>query len=241
MGAPLGPQPMTFNRNGWRFSVIALASLVGCGQDPSFAPQSNTTKIGVAASQVDTQVLNVSPVIEYNVLNHPSPSTLQALVSALVGSGFSTERTAKVLHDWISLHVLYNTNSWNAGYYPSTDPYQVLATGLAECCGYTTLFYTMAQMAGLQVSGVTGAVANDHIWNAVMDNGQWMMIDVTWDSGASPGGYSYSTSYFYLTADQISTAIDHAYGSGGVFTYNQTFDSEAGGYCTFSAAGKPHE
>ncbi len=176
---------------------------------------------------MEPNVLNLPLRIQYNVITNLHPATLQALVDSLIGSETSTKKKAKIIHDWIASNVLYPIDYVNTNTYPSTDPYQVLATGRGECCGYTTLFYTMGKMAGLRVAGVTGAPKNDHIWNAVYDNNQWNEIDVTWDSGFVSGNtptYIYATTYFYIPAAKLSTVVDHAYQANGTYNFDETLD-----------------
>lgn len=202
--------------------------LFGCGKEHTLAPQTPSQKFGSLSSQVDSRVLNLPLDIQYNVITNPNPANLKALVTALVGTGLPPMKIAKILHDWIVSNVLYPVDYINTQIYPTTDPYQVLASGRGECCGYTSLFYTMAKMAGLRVAGVTGAPANLHIWNAVYDNNQWNQVDVTWDAGFVTGNspqYIYSTTYFYISAAQMATVNEHApFQSNGSYNYDETLN-----------------
>lgn len=70
----------------------------------------------------------------------------------------------------------------------------VLANRVAVCDGYSRLFKTLCNYAGLQAEVITGygktephkihqRFRNNHSWNAVMIDSVWQLLDVTWASG----------------------------------------------------------
>ncbi|NMH26854.1 transglutaminase domain-containing protein [Flavobacterium silvaticum] len=73
---------------------------------------------------------------------------------------------------------------------------KTLRTGKGVCRGYAALFDVVAYLTGLEATTIPGTsktspahigkmpVSSDHIWNAVLINGNWEMLDVTWASGA---------------------------------------------------------
>ncbi|WP_062528940.1 DUF2510 domain-containing protein [Demequina rhizosphaerae] len=68
----------------------------------------------------------------------------------------------------------------------SQEAYGLLVEGTAVCNGYAQAFLAMAEAAGLdavQVTGsdLAGATGGDHAWNKVLVDGEWLLVDVTWD------------------------------------------------------------
>lgn len=174
-------------------------------------------------SSIDDQVKNIPPHLEHNLRSYPTAENLRALVNFLVNSSFSTERNAKILHDWVTINIFYDMDDYIQNIYSPNHYIQVLNRRLAECQGYTALFFKMAQLAGLRVATVQGAAANKHIWNAIFDNNQWMHVDTTWDAGSFSGGTLlpyYNTTYFYLTETEMSTVQTHLM-DGGAYDYSE--------------------
>ncbi|MDN4476238.1 transglutaminase domain-containing protein [Demequina sp. SYSU T00192] len=68
----------------------------------------------------------------------------------------------------------------------SQEAYGLLVEGTAVCNGYAQAFLAMAEAAGLEAVQVTGsdlagATGGDHAWNKVLVDGEWLLVDVTWD------------------------------------------------------------
>ncbi|WP_062297016.1 transglutaminase domain-containing protein [Demequina maris] len=68
----------------------------------------------------------------------------------------------------------------------SQEAYGLLVEGTAVCNGYAQAFLAMAEAAGLDAVQVTGSdlagtTGGDHAWNKVLVDGEWLLVDVTWD------------------------------------------------------------
>jgi len=68
----------------------------------------------------------------------------------------------------------------------SQQAYGILVDGTAVCTGYAMTFQLLAQASGLQsvvVTGVatSGVTTGGHAWNRVLVDGQWLVVDTTWD------------------------------------------------------------
>ena len=208
------------------FLIIPLLSIAiaSCGRVDSLSPKGTSTIVGYAG--IDDQVKNLPANVSYNVRYYPNEQTLKALVVALIGPGFSTQRNSKILHDWISTNIMYDIYAFNNGITPAPFALDVLSRREAVCQGYAGLFYKMATLAGLTVSAVTGADSNNHIWNAVQDGGVWKHIDSTWDAGFQNAdltwSQSYRTTYFYQSETDMSSVTEHAM-NGSAYKYDQAF------------------
>lgn len=85
----------------------------------------------------------------------------------------------------------------------SQEAYGILVDGTAVCTGYARAFQLLAQASGLQSVVVTG-IANGgittggHAWNRVWVDGQWLVVDTTWDDAddANPG-----TDYLLISSE----------------------------------------
>ena len=103
-------------------------------------------------------------------------------------------QTAKYIHDWLCAKNVYTNDE-------TTDEDDTaigaILNGEANCDGYTDAFYLIGSLAGLNVryqhgdsyeKGLTLSLTPiTHIWNLLEIDGEWRMVDVTWDDeGDSP-------------------------------------------------------
>lgn len=56
--------------------------------------------------------------------------------------------------------------------------YDVLFGHIAICCGYSDTFKAICDYIGLKCDCVSN---DDHEWNRVWVNGEWLYLDITWD------------------------------------------------------------
>ncbi|MCQ2521233.1 MAG: hypothetical protein MJ105_02545 [Lachnospiraceae bacterium] len=70
--------------------------------------------------------------------------------------------------------------------YSNYSPYSCVALGKTVCQGYAMAFMKLAEACGLKVMYLA---SNDHAYNAVYLNGNWYMVDVTWDDGVGSKRY----------------------------------------------------
>jgi len=127
----------------------------------------------------------------------------------------------KAIHDYIADRVRYDAATMRAKsrkYRKSQDPKTVFETGLAVCDGYSQLFNAMYRSIGGQAEYIGGesrdaegnVSGSGHAWNAVVVDGFWFLIDVTWDAGHLEGDSfvkAYSTDYL-LTPPKLF-AVTH--------------------------------
>ena len=91
----------------------------------------------------------------------------------------------------------------------------VLTRRLAVCDGYSRLFKTLCDYAGLKSEIITGFARSgferganrfksNHKWNAVMIDSAWHLLDVTWATGYSTSGaddfIKQFNEYYFLTS-----------------------------------------
>jgi hypothetical protein len=115
----------------------------------------------------------------------------------------------KALHDYVADRIAYDAPNYFAGNYPPQDAETVFQRRVAVCAGYAKLLEALGQAIGEEIVYVTGDSRNStsdlegqsHAWNAAKINGQWYLIDPTWDSGsvdrASGFKKGYKTDYLF--------------------------------------------
>lgn len=142
----------------------------------------------------------------------------EAVAVSLAGSLFASdmpdyERVLRI-HDWIINNTRYNTRDLEeAGNHLA---YGALVKGSCVCQGYAEAFLLLANAAGLEVAYVSGDATNStgatesHAWNAVKVQGDWYMIDPTWDDPTSSDGSDVLRyDYFLVSGQQL--ARDHTW------------------------------
>ncbi|KAL2830531.1 hypothetical protein BDW59DRAFT_141073 [Aspergillus cavernicola] len=127
------------------------------------------------------------------------------LARELTAPFISSTDKARAIFTWLHHNIDYDTVSfYNKCVKPST-PGSTLASGLAVCEGYASLFVAIATQAGLDAKVVSGhgkgygydapapgaplpPYAAGHAWSVVrIDNGQWKLIDACWGAGHVQG------------------------------------------------------
>jgi hypothetical protein len=132
--------------------------------------------------------------------------TLDSLAHALTFSYTEESQKVRAIYSWIAQHIRYNTGILKGNkpvYFPvedSTDwtsaiemtARRVLKRRVAVCDGYSKLFKTLCDKAGIRSELVTGYARGyadrdrfrtNHSWNAVQIDSVWHLLDVTWGSG----------------------------------------------------------
>jgi hypothetical protein len=148
---------------------------------------------------------------------HPAVANMPASVETSIASVAqyiaSQEKDpmlrVKALHDYVADRIAYDAPNYFAGNYPPQDAETVFQRRVAVCAGYAKLLEALGQAIGEEIVYVTGdsrsstsdLEGQSHAWNAAKINGQWYLIDATWDSGsvdrASGFKKGYKTDYLF--------------------------------------------
>ncbi len=132
----------------------------------------------------------------------------------------SAQDVMRQIHDLISDRVEYDTDGVVDGNIRHTC-LGALLEGMCVCDGYADTFFLLGGMCGLEVRLQTGLVPSgeensdwrgNHMWNWVRVDGQWRMVDVTWDD-LDPG---VRYDYFNLPIDQVPADHTWVWGPDGV-------------------------
>ncbi len=110
------------------------------------------------------------------------------LTYALTDDFEEDEMKYRAIVKWVSLNIEYKIID-------SEDGNDVIKRGKAKCAGYSLLVHEMCFHAGLQSRIVVGDCRDEladigqrldfeeHAWNAVKINGEWLLSDATWATG----------------------------------------------------------
>jgi len=124
------------------------------------------------------------------------------------------ERVKKA-HDWIALNIQYDINTSNTySDYDKQRPDLVVSRGSAVCEGYARLFKALCDAMSINCVYIGGYAYGygGHAWNKVQINGNWYLIDVTWDNDVTRQGYGkrrndrvnqYDTNYLFMKPEHF--------------------------------------
>jgi transglutaminase/protease-like cytokinesis protein 3 len=124
----------------------------------------------------------------------------------------------KAIHDYIVSHIAYDTKLANY------TAYAAIAKGKTVCQGFALLTYRMLEDVGIESrieEGHAGGVS--HAWNAVNLEGNWFLLDTTWDDPIpfEKGRILYN--YYNLTDAQLQK--DHTWNKSAYPTANTSFQN----------------
>lgn len=156
-----------------------------------------------------------------------------ASVGAYLNEQFPDKKQrVKAIHDFVALRLTYDQdaleNILRRDYrnVPSQDAEAVFAAKTGVCEGYARLMTAIGTAANVELKFVTGyirdasrrvAIGSDasvkaalegyaHAWNAVLIDGEWFLIDTTWDD---PTGATKPVRSTYLMTPPKLFAYDH--------------------------------
>ena len=160
------------------------------------------------------------------------------LAKQLAGLGKNEYEKVRAIFRWITEHIdynvrIFNRNKTNPGLFyeepddssaalPSLDERvaaKVLYKKIAFCDGYSRLFKTLCEHAGIKAEVIHGYArtntarrfAVNHTWNAVYIDSAWHLLDVTWASGSITWANEYVKQYndFYFLTPPGDFIQDH--------------------------------
>lgn len=136
------------------------------------------------------------------------------LANSLFAQDMPDYRKELLIHDWLVNNCRYNTQDTSAPI--SHVAYSGLVSGNPVCQGYAEAALILFQAAGIPIDYVPGDGTNSsgktesHAWNCVQIQGQWYMLDITWDDPTSQGGVD-TLRYDYFNLTSSALASDHTW------------------------------
>jgi len=161
-----------------------------------------------------------------------------SLAKQLASLGKTDREKVRAIFRWITEHIDYNVMPFGQRkkiprqFYKEPDDSnialpplneriaaKVLNTGVAFCDGYSRLFKTLCDHAGIKAEVIYGYArtnsnrrfAVNHTWNSVYIDSTWYLLDVTWASGVVSYGNEYIRQYndFYFLTPPSDFIRDH--------------------------------
>lgn len=104
-------------------------------------------------------------------------------------NGISRHEKLKSINDYLAANLTYDSTISEPNIF---DPYGALVNGLCVCEGYAEAFKILCDREGIPCLTVVGNAGGAHKWNNVqMEDGEWYMMDSTWNDQSSNVFYSY--------------------------------------------------
>ena len=155
-----------------------------------------------APSVPDPRVGRVPDLIARGLSVEPD-SWVGPLVDTLLAGLAGDSARLRVIHDWVTLNIGYDTALLSSAAPGETDAAAALRRGCSGCAGYSNVFELLCRSAGIECVTVTGYARGfgfdffasedptvpNHAWNAVRIDGSWQLVDATWDAGHVRGGH----------------------------------------------------
>ncbi len=141
---------------------------------------------------------------------------VQTVLALCVSPDMTDCEKALAVHDWMVYNAEYDTNLLtqlpNFEEDPDNDnPYGFLVHRKGICKGYTSSFQLFMDILGVECISVQGEADGasegweEHAWNMIRLDGDWYVVDCTWDDPLSYGRVSNEAHhrYFNVTSDFI--------------------------------------
>ena len=166
------------------------------------------------------------------------PASSPAILAKNITASYSTDHEkVRAIFSWIAGNISYrvkNSYNYRRKNYVETGPVipdtgvlksaneavaeTVLANRSAICDGYSRLFKTLCDYAGIESAIVTGYARSNigrtelkfrsnHNWNAVYIDSAWYLLDVTWASGSvsyyGDAFIQHFDDYYFFTSPEL--------------------------------------
>jgi len=137
-------------------------------------PYNNYSKIGIITNTTGEVTINVTKLYSNEDISKINIG-VNEIITNHITSDMSLEDKILKIHDYIINNTKYDIEKSNDYSYNAMGP---LFKGSAVCSGYADLMAIFLSKFGVK----NFKVASDtHVWNAVLINGEWLNIDLTWD------------------------------------------------------------
>ena len=127
---------------------------------------------------------------------------------------------ARLAHDVVTVLISYDAASYWSGSLPPQDFASVIKSCKAVCEGYAAVYQRLcdslklpcktihgyARGVGTSLANETKVTESNHAWNRVQLEGDWYLVDCTWDAGHMEGKtarQSYNTDWLFLRPEHF--------------------------------------
>ena len=154
--------------------------------------------------------------IDEHALGAPgwAEESVESLAAYLMIPARDDEEKARAVYRWITANIDYDVESYFSGSYKTRSGSKtVLNDKKAVCAGYSQLFESLCDAAGLESVRIDGhgkgysytpfsdtGRTSDHAWNAVKIDDRWRLVDPTWGRVTSTRSRGLSASLTIITS-----------------------------------------
>ena len=149
------------------------------------------TSSTILSGQIDKDSSIVRPSII--TVDEAIATDVEKLTSYLTQSAKNDSEKLQLIYQWIIHNISYDKAAINNKRINHNNQ-DILNRKKAICWGYSTLLKAMCDQADVPAVIITGYAKDsfqqvpflkypNHAWNAVQINGEWQLVDATWDSG----------------------------------------------------------
>lgn len=137
-------------------------------------PYNNYSKIGIVTKTSGEVTINITKLYSEDDIDKINKG-VDDIITKYITNDMSDDDKLLKIHDYIINNTRYDIYKSNSASYTALGP---LFNGTAVCSGYADLMAIFISKFGLKNYKVA---SNTHVWNAVLINGEWLNIDLTWD------------------------------------------------------------
>jgi transglutaminase/protease-like cytokinesis protein 3 len=186
---PLGTVSKNFSRKLISLSLLNLIlalSLSGCGKGVSTDVPESRSDSSYSQWLADHQIQS-------------KDSGIVQLARQITRGESSAMGKASAIHDWVSTNIQYDQGLFTQvendstatqidSTYDACVATRVLQSHKGICDGYASLTASLLIAAGIPAKMVTGTLTDqstpcDHEWNKALVDGNWIVLDTTFDAG----------------------------------------------------------
>ncbi len=128
------------------------------------------------------------------------------IIATVTDPAKTHQQNIRALHDYIINNTVYDKQKSNTGQsnHESSIAYGPLIQGYALCGGYTDAMAIFLDYYNIKNYKV---ISENHIWNALLLDGKWYHLDLTWDDPVMSDGTNYLQHKFFLIDDKQLSAV----------------------------------
>lgn len=199
--------------NGWKeFTFYCPSEYVNCMDDVNdlVTDEILMTKINNyvhpynSFSDLNTKIISNGAITVKVTYKYPQDKIItinnkvNEIVKSLDLNGKTDREKISLIHNYIISHSTYDDNAIsNNSPYDSTSAYGNLIEGYSVCSGYSdamAIFLDLLNIPNIKIS------SENHIWNLVYIEGQWLHLDLTWDDAEDQ---RFQNNYFLITKEKL--------------------------------------
>ncbi len=151
----------------------------------SLLPEEDKVRVTVSYKYSDEKIKSINEKVD-------------EVLDSLKLDGLSSKEKIEKVHDFIIDNTKYDNDLVNdESKYDSTSAYGSLIEGYGVCSGYSdamAIFLDRLDIPNLKIS------SDNHIWNLVSLDGEWLHLDLTWDDTENK---LFSDNYFLITKEKL--------------------------------------